>query len=76
MSTKRNRKWRDHSAMTTGETHWPDILAMFVITENYRDDSGTAGNIFTERDLPCDLPCAASLAGIQPVRPRAQWTNP
>jgi len=37
-TTKRNRKWRDHSAMTTGETHWPDILAMFVITENYRDD--------------------------------------
>jgi len=28
-------------------------------------------------DLPCDyLPCAASLAGIQPVRPRAQRTSP
>ena len=27
-------------------------------------------------DLPCDLPCAASLAGIQPVRPRAQQTSP
>ena len=24
----------------------------------------------------CDLPCAASLAGIQPVRPRAQRTSP
>jgi len=29
-----------------------------------------------ENDLPCDLPCAASLAGIQPVRPRAQRTSP
>ena len=29
-----------------------------------------------QRDLPCDLPCAASLAGIQPVRPRAQRTSP
>ena len=27
-------------------------------------------------DLPCDLPCAASLASIQPVRPRAQRTSP
>ena len=25
---------------------------------------------------PYDLPCAASLAGIQPVRPRAQRTSP
>jgi len=30
----------------------------------------------TSNDLPCDLPCAASLAGIQPVRPRAQRTSP
>ena len=27
-------------------------------------------------DVICDLPCAASLAGIQPVRPRAQRTSP
>jgi len=32
--------------------------------------------ILRSHDLPCDLPCAASLAGIQPVRPRAQRTSP
>ena len=31
---------------------------------------------YLRNDLPCDLPCAASLAGIQPVRPRAQRTSP
>jgi len=38
-------------------------VAMFVASRKYSD-------------LPCDLPCAASLAGIQPVRPRAQRTSP
>ena len=32
--------------------------------------------IISSLDLPCDLPCATSLAGIQPVRPRAQRTSP
>ena len=33
-------------------------------------------SLVNKSDLPCDLPCAASLAGIQPVRPRAQRTSP
>jgi len=27
-------------------------------------------------NLPCNLPCTASLANHQPARPRAQWTDP
>jgi len=29
-----------------------------------------------KHNLPCNLPCTASLANHPPARPRAQWTYP
>ena len=50
------------------------FIVIYVVSEmNYNVPSGT---LRVARWLSSDLPCAASLAGIQPVRPRAQRTSP
>ena len=39
-------------------------------------DGFTPDCVVSFNELPCELPCVASLAGCPPERPRAQRINP